>query len=142
MTTSTEKNVQLLRTAFRTLETGDLDAAVAMLADDFVAYLPGSNEPRRGPDIWRAGAQAMLTGFPDLTVEIQDIFGADDKVTVLLQFHGTHLGTFQDLEPTGRKVTYRSLELYRIENGKVAAEWVAPDVISLMQQLTDDGRSA
>ncbi len=41
-----------------------------------------------------------------------------------------------DIPPTQRKVAFRSLELYRIEDGKVAEEWVAPDTMDLMRQLT------
>ncbi|MFC9584983.1 ester cyclase [Streptomyces yangpuensis] len=56
---------------------GDLDTAQNMLAEDFIANLPGGAAPRRGRAIWREGAQAMLEAFPDLEIDVQDIFGAD-----------------------------------------------------------------
>ncbi|MEU9084817.1 ester cyclase [Streptomyces sp. NPDC048357] len=136
MTTTAEKNTVLLRTAFRAVESGDLDAAEGMLTEDFIANLPGSPEPLRGREVWRTGAQAMLEAFPDLKIEVQDIFGVDDKVTVLLRFQGTQLGAFQHFEATGRQVSFRSIEVYRMEGDKIAEEWVAPDLIGLMQQIS------
>ncbi|MFE5809873.1 ester cyclase [Streptomyces sp. NPDC056491] len=136
MTATAGKNLDLMLAAFRAVEAGDLDAAQDMLAEDFIANLPGSDEPRRGRAIWREGAQAMLEAFPDLKIDVQDIFGADDKITVLLRFRGTHLGTFQQFAPTGRTVDFRSIEVYRVENDTIAEEWVAPDVIGLMRQIS------
>jgi len=135
MTTTVERNKDLLRTAYRSLENGDLDACVESLTENFIANVPGLTDPLHGREVWRLGAQAMLEAFPDLKIDVQDIFGVDDKVTVLVHFHGTHQGTFQQFEATGRQVSYRSIEVYRIEGDKIAEEWVAPDMLSLMQQI-------
>ncbi|MFD9004779.1 ester cyclase [Streptomyces sp. NPDC059582] len=135
MTTIAEKNMTLLRTAYQSLESGDLDACVQLLTEDFTANVPGLPDPLHGREVWRQGAQAMLTAFPDLRIDVQDMFGVADKVTVLVHFHGTHQGAFQQFEATGRRVAYRSIEVYRIEGDRIAEEWVAPDMLSLMQQI-------
>ena len=64
MTTTAEKNMALLRAAYQSLESGDLDACVELLTEDFIANVPGL--PDHGREIWRQGAQAMLEAFPDL----------------------------------------------------------------------------
>ncbi|MEV2197811.1 ester cyclase [Streptomyces phaeochromogenes] len=135
-TTTTEKNLALLRTAYKTLERGELDACVEMLTENFIANVPGLPDPLHGPEIWRLGAQAMWDGFPDLQISVEDMFGADDKVAVRVHFRGTHRGTFQGIPATDRQVNFRSIELYRVEGDKIAEEWVAPDMISLMQQIS------
>ncbi|MGW3321716.1 ester cyclase [Streptomyces virginiae] len=136
MGTATEKNLDLLREAYRNLERADLDACVEMLAEDFVANVPGTSEPLHGREVWRLGAQTMLDGFPDLRIDVEEMFGAGDKVAVRVQFRGTHRGTFQGMAATGRQVAFRSVEIYRIDDDKIAEEWVAPDLISLMQQIS------
>ncbi|MCX5599233.1 ester cyclase [Streptomyces phaeochromogenes] len=136
MTTTTEKNLALLRTAYKTLEHGDLDACVELLTENFIANVPGVPDPLHGPQIWRLGAQAMWEGFPDLQISVEDMFGAGDKVAVRVHFRGTHRGTFQGIPATDRQVSFRSVELYRIEGDRIAEEWVAPDMISLMQQIS------
>ncbi|MFE6132667.1 ester cyclase [Streptomyces sp. NPDC056437] len=136
MDTGTEKNLALLRTAYTTLESGDLDACVELLAENFIANLPGLPDPLHGREIWRLGTEAMLEGFPDLTIDVEDMFGVDDKVAVRVHFRGTHRGTFQGVEATGRPVSFRSIEIYRVEGGRIAEEWVSPDLIGLMQQIS------
>ncbi|MCM2388572.1 ester cyclase [Streptomyces albipurpureus] len=136
MNTAPEKNMALLRTAYQHLRSRDLDACVALLAEDFIANLPGVPDPLHGPEIWKLGTQAMLEGFPDLQITVEDMFGDGDKVAVRVHFRGTHQGTFQGVAATHQPVSFRSIELYRVENERIAEEWVAPDMISLMQQIS------
>ncbi|TWD82451.1 steroid delta-isomerase-like uncharacterized protein [Kribbella amoyensis] len=132
----TQDNVELLQGLYKLLASGDLDRAAAHLTEDFVAHQPGRPEPSLGRDTWRAGAQHMLDAFPDLRITIDDIFGAGDQVVVRLHFAGTHQGPFLEIPPTQRQVEFASLELYRVEDGQVAEEWVAPDMLGLLRQLT------
>ncbi len=136
MDTTVEKNLALLHTAYRTLSSGDLDACVDMLTEDFIANLPGVPDPLYGREIWRLGAQGMLDGFPDLEIQVEDMFGVDDKVAVRVRFRGTHRGDFQGIAATDRPVSFRSVEIYRFEGDRIAEEWVAPDMISLMRQIS------
>ncbi|MFD5558860.1 ester cyclase [Streptomyces sp. NPDC127068] len=135
MTTTAEKNMILIRTAYRSLESGDLDLTEQLLTEDFIANVPGTPDPLHGRETWRAGAQAMKDAFPDLTIDVQDMFSVGDKVTVLVRLRGMHRGAFQQYEATGRRVSFRSIEVYRVEGDKIAEEWVAPDVLSLVQQI-------
>lgn len=133
---ASEKNMDLLRRAFQTLQSGDLDASVECLTTDFTANLPGLPEPLHGREVWKLGAQSMFEGFPDLRIDIEDIFGAGDKVAVRLRFHGTHNGLFQGVPQTHRRVTFTSIEIYRLEGDRIAEEWVSPDMMGLMQQIS------
>jgi predicted ester cyclase len=56
-------------------------------------------------------------------------------VAVRQTWHGTHTGNFQGIPPTGKQVTFTSLEVYRITGGKLAEEWVELDMLGLLQQL-------
>jgi steroid delta-isomerase-like uncharacterized protein len=128
--------VAVVREAFERLQQGDLDACTERLTENFIVNLPGLPEPLHGREIWRFGVQAMRDGFPDLQIAIEDIFGAGDRVAVRLHFSGTHTGTFQDVPATHRQVTFTSVDIYRVEGDKIAEEWVSPDMMGLMQQIT------
>ncbi|MER5966661.1 ester cyclase [Streptomyces sp. NPDC002057] len=134
--TRTEKNLALLRAAYEALGSGDLDACVEMLTENFVAHVPGVADPLHGREIWRLGTRTMLDGFPDLRIDVEDMFGVDDKVVVRVRFSGTHRGAFQGIAATDRPVGFRSIEIYRVEDDRIAEEWVAPDMISLMRQIS------
>jgi steroid delta-isomerase-like uncharacterized protein len=136
MTTSVERNVTVVRAAFEKLHSGDLDACAALLTENFIVNLPGLPEPLHGREVWKFGAQAMLDGFPDLRVAVEDVFGASDRVAVRVNFTGTHTGTFQDVPPTNRRVTFTTIDIYRIEGDRIAEEWVSPDMMGLMRQIS------
>ena len=127
--------IELLRRSFDAFNRGDIDACVEVLAPDFIANIPGAPEPGRGRDAWKQNALMFREAFPDLQIEIDDIFGAGDKVAVRLMFRGTHTGPFLGIAATGREVAFSSVEIYRVENGLLAEEWVSPDVTSLMGQI-------
>jgi len=134
--TTAEKNMALLRAAYRSVESNDLDEAAQMLTENFIANVPGCPDPLHGRETWYQGTKIMKDAFPDLKINVQDMFGVGDKVTVLVHFQGTHRGAFQQFEATGRQVGYRSVEVYRFEGDRIAEEWVAPDMLSLMQQIS------
>ena len=48
---------------------------------------------------------------------------------------GTNLGSWLGNLPTGRKIMINEMSILRIENGKVAEQWLLPDIFSMQQQL-------
>jgi steroid delta-isomerase-like uncharacterized protein len=131
--------VELVRRSFETFNGGDIGACAALLTPDFVANVAGAPEPSVGRDPWKQNAVLFRTAFPDLRADIEDIFGASDRVAVRLTFRGTHRGAFFGLPATGREVVFSSVEIYRVAGDQLAEEWVSPDVTSLMRQLGTAG---
>jgi steroid delta-isomerase-like uncharacterized protein len=127
--------VELVRRSFDLFNRGDIDACVGLLRPDFVANIAGAPEPALGRDPWKQNALMFHAAFPDLRAEIEDIFGAGDRVAIRLTFRGTHRGAFFGLPATGRAVMFSSVEIYRVAGDQLAEEWVSPDVTSLMRQL-------
>jgi steroid delta-isomerase-like uncharacterized protein len=77
-----------------------------------------------------------FNAMPDWHEIIEDMSAEDDKVWVLLNCLGTNTGEFMGLPPTGKKVTIKAVDIYRITNGKIV--WCrripTPD-LSFFQQL-------
>jgi len=61
----------------------------------------------------------FFKAFPDFHETIEDIIAEGDKVWVLLTYTGTHTGEWLGLAPTGKKITCRAIDIYRIVNGKI-----------------------
>lgn len=129
-------SIELVRGGFEDFNAGDLDACVARLTPDFVINLAELPEPMHGCEAWRQGAELMKRAFPDLRAEIEDIFGAQDRVAVRLTFRGTHSGEFLGVPATGRSVRYVSHEIYRVADGLMAEEWICSDTATLMRQIS------
>src|SRR5687768_12187967 len=102
-TTSPDANVDLIRASLETLNAGDLDACMDLLAPDFVINLAELPDPMYGRETWRQGVDLMKRAFPDLEANVKDIFAADDRVAVRLTLSGTHAGEFLGVPATGRR---------------------------------------
>jgi steroid delta-isomerase-like uncharacterized protein len=113
----------------------DLDACVGLLTPDFIINLAGAPYAQRGSRAWRRNAEMLLSAFPDIQLDVEDIFAVDDKVAVRMRLKGTHAGEFLGNPPTGNKVEYESNELYRIADGRIAEEWICSDMFTLMSQI-------
>jgi len=82
-----------------------------------------------------------LTGFPDLTTSIQDMFVSGDKLAVTLMWRGTHTGPYGGVAPTGRPAEVRDSAIWHFRDGKVAQIWTLQDQFGFLKQvgyLTED----
>lgn len=135
--TQAQANIDLIRRALSAFNAADLDQCVTLLTEDFAINLAGMPFQMRGREAWTSNAEVMQTAFPGIQAEIDDIFGAEDRVAVRLTFRGTHRGEFLGIAATGRDVVFMSLELYRVVDGQLAEEWISSDLTTLMRQLTE-----
>jgi predicted ester cyclase len=77
---------------------------------------------------------ALLSGFPDLHVNIEHILAENDFVLVFLNFSGIHKGQFEGITPTNKPAKIRSADLYRMENDKIIEHWDVVDSLDLLKQ--------
>ncbi len=77
----------------------------------------------------------LFTAFPDMTVTIQDQVAEGDKVVTRKTFRGTHKGEFLGIPPTGKRVEYNAIDMFRITGGKCTDVWGIMNRLGLMQQL-------
>jgi predicted ester cyclase len=100
-------------------------------------YVDHASLPGFSPGL--AGAEAMLsmlhTAFPDLQATIEDAIAEGDKVVVRKSWTGTHEGEFMGAAPTGKRVKFEGIVIWRIEDGLLAERWATIDRFALMQQL-------
>ncbi len=54
---------------------------------------------------------------------VEDLIAEEDRVVGRYTLYGTHTGEFQGVKPTGRKVKVSGIEIFRIEDGKIAEFW-------------------
>jgi steroid delta-isomerase-like uncharacterized protein len=77
-----------------------------------------------------------FNAMPDWHETIEDMSAEGFKVWVLLNCSGTNTGEFMGLPPTGKKITIKAVDIYRITDGKIV--WCrripTPD-LSFFQQL-------
>ena len=121
----------------RILAEGDkknLEFLDEVCTSEYKFYFPSNATPinlEEHKELW----QAFNLAFPDLTHTIKEIYADGEKVVGRLIFSGTHEGVFQGISPTGKKVEFSGIEIFRFSEGKLAEFWSDADILSLMQQL-------
>jgi steroid delta-isomerase-like uncharacterized protein len=137
----TEANKALVRRFIEQLvaQRGSPDVFNEMMAENATGACNGiANFQSR--DDFEANAQQIFAGFPDLEIaRIEDVIAEGDTVAIRWTGHATHDGTFLGLAATGQRVLTTNIEMYRIENGKIAFISSMPDVESVLVSLLRRG---
>ncbi len=81
----------------------------------------------------------LLRGFigalPDLNAQEQDIVAAGDTVALRFVVEATHQGDLLGIAPTGRRVRWDAVDVYRLRDGKISEEWAADDMAAILHQV-------
>lgn len=131
------KNIELVSEFHqRVLTEKDLDAVEDLLAADYVEHNPAFPDGvLSGRENLVAFWEGLFEAFPDLWIEEADAFADGDTVVTRHVGRATHEGEFMDLEPTGREFEIDGIDVYRIEDGKLAESWISLDMLGMLQQL-------
>jgi steroid delta-isomerase-like uncharacterized protein len=113
---------------------GNFDVFEEIFADDFVDH---TTQPGTSPD--KTGVRKLYTylreAFPDFRAEIHWQLADGDRVTTYKTYHGTHEGTYLGVAPTHRKIQFETVDVMRVQDGKITDHWGVANLLSLMQQI-------
>lgn len=102
---------------------------------DFVQHFLPSGSDIKGTEELRRHTEALFKGFPDWTETVNLIVAEGDYVMLQYTSTGTQTGQFMDIPPTGKKIQISEITIFRIAGGKIAEQWLLPDILSLNLQL-------
>lgn len=130
-----EENKERAKNYFKAFATQDRDWLEANVATTYVRRDTTLPFEVIGPEGVLQLGDVLLGAFSEIELDIQDVVAEDDKVLVRLQFRGVHSGAFGDYEATGKRFDVMVLDLFRMEDGKIAEQWPAIDNLGLQQQI-------
>ncbi len=120
---------------------GDLDAADEIFAADCTTHpaptTTGEAPVFRGPEEMRRFVEMGRAIFSEVTFRAEDEPIIDgSRLACRWVGEGTYGGGMPGATAeTGTPITFRGIDVWRIEDGKVAEYWVASDGLHLMSQL-------
>jgi predicted ester cyclase len=114
--------------------TGEEPYAEAALARNFVDRTLPSGRPQGRKGVLEA-SRNFRGAIPDLRAEIEELLVVNDRAVVRYIFMGHFTGRFKDLKGDGREISFRAVDIYRVQNGQISDNWHLEDNLSLMQQL-------
>jgi hypothetical protein len=140
MNPNPETNKALVTRYVDAVNAKNLDAAVALVADDIVnhAAIPeaqGAAGMRRiYAQLWRA--------MPDMKMHCEDLIAEGDRVVCRVRVTGTQTGPFEmsraSFPATGREVSTEQIHVFRVADGRLVEHWAGRDDFGMLRQLGHD----
>ena len=83
------------------------------------------------------GFGGILAGVPDLKGFVEDVFASADgsRVVGRYRYEGTHTGNFLGYPATGNAFTMRSIDIWRVEDGRFVEHWDELNLLDVLQQM-------
>ena len=109
-----------------------------------VADVDGYTENCVGLTGWTTGLQVALRNFQeniasrltDMAVTEHDVIEAGDMLVIRGTFEVTHSGEFLGVPPTGRRVSFDWIDMYRVAGGRIVWRFLLCDWKGLLDKLT------
>jgi predicted ester cyclase len=84
--------------------------------------------------------KTLFSAFSDTQVTTEEVVEGPETVVLRNSTKATHIGEFLGIPPTGRRITYDSVTIAHIKDGRVVGQWVQLDLWGIYQQLTAEER--
>jgi len=130
-----EENKAIIRSLYETFNKHDVALLDDLMAPDFVDH----TMQLQGLDSFKKFETNFIKSFPDYSETIEDIIAEGDKVWVHFKVTGTHKGEWNffgiTFAPTGKKITYTGVGIWRIVDGKVVERKSVRDMLDFLRQL-------
>ncbi|MFD8524787.1 ester cyclase [Streptomyces capillispiralis] len=128
----TEHHTRLAHAFVTMVNERDADAVDDLLVEDYIDHNVLIAPGREGN---RAFWKEFFAAFPDVTAAAEDVIASGDRVVGRYSYEGTHLGPFMGIEPTGRRISMHTIDIWRVEEGRFAEHWDEINLYQLLQQL-------
>lgn len=134
---SAEANKELVRRFYDEVWAGgNVQFAEEVFADDYVRHDLRPTAAAPGPGGQAQIAAAFRNAFPDLEWGIDLVLAEGDLVAARWTASGTNTGSWGETPPTGRRVEFSGVNIFRFgSDGKVAEIWNHRDDLGLTEQL-------
>jgi predicted ester cyclase len=131
---STETNKKLVRRLYdEVLNSRRVEVIDELALADYTEHdpLPGQRDGLIG----LKDRTAMLIEGLAPTFTVDDLIAEGDRVVVRWTNAGRNSGPFLGIPPTGRSFSIAGIDIFRIENQRMAEHWHVVDQLTLLQQL-------
>jgi steroid delta-isomerase-like uncharacterized protein len=113
---------------------GNTSVALEVFADDYVRHDLRPTDALPGGAGQAKIAADFRAAFPDLVFQPDLIIAEDDIVAARWTASGTHEGRWGTVKPTGKRVEFSGVNIFRIADGRVVEIWNHRDDLGLLQQ--------
>ena len=127
--------IKAVRDEIADLSRGDLEEVLSYYTDDVYFEDTTVPTPCRTKAEMRDFMKVFYDAFPDLRIEIRDVFGSGRFVTAEYDLLGTMRGVFLGHPPTGKAFRIKAVSVYEHNGTLFTKETVYYDSASLFSQI-------
>jgi predicted SnoaL-like aldol condensation-catalyzing enzyme len=130
----TERNKKVVRDFYEEVfHKHNLSAVSRFMHDDYIQHNPDADQGSRGFIRFHEG---FFSAAPDFRATIIQMVAEGDLVYVYNRITGTHTGEgFLDHKPTGNKIEFDAVDMFRLREGKLCEHWDVADTRALFTQV-------
>ena len=135
----TENNKRLIQNMYKALNAQDLEAHHEYWHQDMIWHGPPGFGDIHGIDGFKYRVlMPFYAAFPDYHVQDDIQIASGDWVSATGFLTGHQRGKWLGLPPSGKSVRVQYTDFWRIEDSKIAENWVMFDNFSLLKQIGID----
>ena len=113
---------------------GNLSILEAVIHTEY-QYLSPDNRQLQGIGQLTEFIQAFRKAFPDLNLQIDDLFASNDRSCTAFTLRGTHEDDFMGIPATKKSVEVRGMVMSQFKDNKIIEDWEILDNLIFFQQL-------
>jgi len=121
--------LMLCRSVFQEHDFSKLDE---IMRDDYIQHNPDTPQGKAG---FIQFFTEMFRAMPDFSYTVKEIIAEDNIVMMYSTTTATHLGEWLGNPPTGNKLEFDVVDIFRLDNGKIAEHWDVADTLKLFTQV-------
>jgi predicted ester cyclase len=130
--TAVGSNIELVREYTRCVFNEHNPELAAEFVTPDVKWHGGTLGSIEGSDNLVALLRSFIGALPDLNAQEQDIVADGETVAVRFVVEATHEGELLGIAPTGNRVRWDAVDVYRLKDGKISEEWAADDLTAIL----------
>jgi predicted SnoaL-like aldol condensation-catalyzing enzyme len=116
----------------------DLSTLDQLLRDDYIQHNPDVPQGKAG---FKQFFETTFKAMPDFKYTLKQMVAEGDFVWMYSITSGTHTGgEWLEVLPTGNRLNFDVVDMFRIQDGLIAEHWDVADTYSLFSQLGKIGR--
>lgn len=131
MTSVQEENKRVVERAFDAWDKGRADVFDEVYAENVIHRNMNIGGVSDLKDILRQ----WLEAFPDQSHIVHQMVAEDDWVATRFSLTGTHLGRWNEIEPTGAQFEVEGMAMEWVKEGKIVERWLVEDMLEFYQKL-------
>jgi steroid delta-isomerase-like uncharacterized protein len=99
------------------------------------AYVQHSGRTPSGLAAQIENFQRIFAAMPDVRMRVEDRIVQRDKLVARSVYTATHTQVLRGIPPTGKSFSFNTIDIWRVENGRLAEHWDQTDTAQALDRL-------